>query len=88
VLKERQGNGWAFLVLCFFAETVSLEGLERRRSFLFKQSIELLHRCQRFTQFAPYLACRLAERVQDLFFSGGGGLLLGQDVARQAVHGL
>ena len=46
VLKERQGNGWAFLVLSFIAKTVSLEGLERRRRFLFKRGIELLHRRQ------------------------------------------
>ena len=71
-----------------FPATVRFQSFERRRRGLCERNIKLLHRSQRFAQFAAQLGCRLAQRVQHLLLGRRRHLLLRQRVSALAIHRL
>jgi hypothetical protein len=74
----RQGCSGAFLILRLIAKAVRFQSFERRRGGLCERHIKLLHRSQRFAQFAPQLGRRLAQRLQYLLLGRRRHLFLGQ----------
>ena len=77
-----------FLVMGLLSKAVGLQSFERCCRRLFERDIQLLHRRQRFTQFAAHLRGRLPQRVQHFFLGWRRHLLLGQRVSANAIHGL
>jgi hypothetical protein len=53
---------------------------------LFERNIKLLHRSQRFAQFAAQLRCRLTQRVQHVLLGRHRNLVLGQCVSVLTIH--
>jgi hypothetical protein len=87
-LSVGQGSGGAFLVKLLLAKAVRFQRFEGRRRGLRQRYIKLLHRRQRFAQFAAQLGCRFAERVQHLLLGWRRYLLLDQGVSALAIHRL
>src|SRR6202043_3082664 len=71
MMIERQSRGGAFLVEGFSAEAERFQSFERRRGGLREWNIKLLHRSERFAQFAAQPGCRLAECIEHLFLGRG-----------------
>ncbi len=87
-LIVRQGCDVAFLVVDLSAKAVRFQSFERRRGSLFERNIKLLHRNQRFAQFAAQLGRGLTQRVQHLLLGRRRHLLLRQRISALAIHRL
>ena len=86
---EERNRRWKVALhdLRLVPKAVGFESLKRRGGDVLRWHVVFLNRGQRFTQFFANFRSGFTERLEYLFFSGGGDLIVSEQIAGAAIYG-